>query len=261
MFAACCVLLLITVTALNAEIDHQSNDASKIIYANAVDISTLMTQAAFTCYKSNNVQAAFIRVYMPTGAVDTNGPTNIQRATSANLGIEIYMQPQASSSRQCGQQLDDALNYLSASSVTVRSIWLQVTQPINWPNSPSANQNFIISCIQRAAQRNIGIGVFTNSYDWGQITSGWASWSQYNPNLKLWYWANNGNGPSGQTVANFNDFANFAGFTTPLVKQYAVGMSLCSTTVNYDVYQAGKAIDNMSDKKDSKTIYVGGFVA
>jgi len=206
------------------------------------------------------VQTVFIRAYMPNGLVDTNAVLNVNYASQANLGIEVFMSPQGASSKQCAQQLTETYNYLTSNAITVRTIWLQVTQPISWPNSNISNQNFIISCIQQANSLNLGFGIFTNNYDWRQITGGWANWVNYNRNTKLWYWNNNGNGASGQTPMNYNDFAPFSAFTTPVVKQYAVAMSLCSTTVNYDVYTTGKVDENRINDNKPHNVVVGGYV-
>jgi len=204
----------------------------------------------FNCYKSNNVQTSFVRVYN-RGQVDANGPSNVRNAFNVNMGIEIYMTPQTQGGQQCAQQLDDTYNYLTNNGVTVRSIWLQVTQPITWPNSPQSNQNFISSCMQRAASRGLNFGVFTNNYDWQQITGGWFP---SNPNLNLWYWNYGGSGSIGQSAPNFNDFTPFAGFNNPLVKQYGQSMNLCSTTINYDVYKISKDSRKMTNASSTDII-------
>lgn len=57
-----------------------NNSSSKIIYGNAVDITLGTAVSTFNCYKSNNVQTVFVRVYTSSGQIDSNGPVNVQNA-------------------------------------------------------------------------------------------------------------------------------------------------------------------------------------
>ncbi len=36
-------------------------------------------------------------------------------------------------------------------------------------------------------QRNLGVGIYTNAYDWQQITQGWTGWNMINSGVNLWF--------------------------------------------------------------------------
>jgi hypothetical protein len=36
-------------------------------------------------------------------------------------------------------------------------------------------------------QRNLGVGIFTNAYDWQQITQGWTGWNVITSGVNLWF--------------------------------------------------------------------------
>ena len=65
------------------------------------------------------------------------------------MGAEVFVLPQPIGSKQGYQQLDEAYNYITSNGVNVRSIWLQVTSPINWSPTTQNNINFILSFLQR----------------------------------------------------------------------------------------------------------------
>jgi hypothetical protein len=232
----------------------------KITYANAVDVSAATSTTTFACYKSSNqIMTAFVRVYQPAngGSVDPNGPANVQNAISAGLGAEVFVTPQPVGSKTGAQQLDEAYTYLTNFGVNIRSIWIQVTTPINWPSNAQNNANFINSFLTRAQQRNIGIGIYTNAYDWQQITQNWNGWTVIQGGVNLWYWNVNAQGSAGQTPPNFNDFSSFSGFTSPMVKQFGQNINVCSTTVNIDVYKTGNMNADIATKATKEHPIVG----
>jgi hypothetical protein len=232
---------LLVATALAAPMEKEG---AKISYAYAVDVIASTSTSTFNCYQQQNYRTAFVQVYQPTngGSVNPNGPANIQNAISAGLGVEAFVLPQPVSSKQGSQQLDEAYSYVTSNGVNLRSIWLQVTSPINWPSSTSSNINFILSFLNRAQQRNLGVGIYTSAYDWQQITQGWTGWNAITSGVNLWYWHVTAAGPAGQTSQDFTDFANFGGFFNPLVKQFAQNINICSTYVNLDMYKTGNKI-------------------
>ncbi|KAK5980459.1 hypothetical protein GCK32_007055, partial [Trichostrongylus colubriformis] len=121
------------------------------------------------------------------------------------------------------------------------SLVFQVTSPRNWDQNPRNNVFFINLIISTAQKYGIGLGFYTNFYDWYQITNG----TEVN-GFQLWYWNVLGAGPRAETAADFGDFRPFATWTKPTVKQFAQVESVCGITVNRDVYA-------MSGLKQSKT--------
>lgn len=78
-------------------------------------------------------------------------------------------------------------------------------------------------------QYNYQVGIYTNVYDWNQITGGWTGAGS---DVMLWYWNVQGSGPSGETAANFNDFRSFGNWRAANVKQFAQVEGVCNVTVN-----------------------------
>ncbi|KAF1766181.1 hypothetical protein GCK72_006137 [Caenorhabditis remanei] len=228
-------------------------------YAFGVDLSVPVSLSQLQCIKQAGYSAVFVRAYNPAGqgSFDSNSCNTIQQAYYAGLGTEIYMTPQPSSGKQGYQQLDEVYQGLTNKGITIRSIWIQVTSPTNWPSNPTNNVNFINSIVSRARQYGMTVGIYTSYYDWNQITNGWSSIGN---DVLLWYWNVLGGGVNGETPATFADFRAFGCWTTPSVKQFAQVEQVCQLTVNRDVYAAGtmlKAADNVEE--DGK-IYAGGFI-
>ncbi|EPB77541.1 hypothetical protein ANCCEY_03383 [Ancylostoma ceylanicum] len=235
--------------------DMQAPDVmASTSYAYALDLSTQLTLSGAKCLKSNYYSTLFIRAYSPAGngAFDSAACSNVNNANSAGLGTEVYMTPQPKSTTKNGtQQFDELYSGLKKCNVVIRSVWIQVTSPINWNASPVYNVNFLNSIISRASQYGVNVGIYTNQYDWNQITNG-ASGS---PNgLMLWYWSVNGSGTSGETAANFNDFRAFGYWNAPNVKQFAQVESVCGYTVNRDVYSSSSKMAGMARRESSQPI-------
>ncbi|CAJ0960034.1 unnamed protein product, partial [Mesorhabditis belari] len=223
--------------------------------AYALDLSASVSQSTFQCIKSQGYSTVFVRVYNPqgNGAYDSNGGYNVKNAYAAGLGTEIYMTPQPSSSKSAAQQVDEIYQGLNSAGVTVRTLWIQVTSPINWPNNQVTNQNFITALTNRAKQYNWATGIYTSSYDWNQITGAWSGLT----GTSLWYWSVNGNGPSGETPPNFQDFRNFGCWTSAVVKQFGQAESVCSVNVNRDVYYSSVTAVQQSAVMENGKIVVG----
>ncbi|KAK6055516.1 hypothetical protein COOONC_06980 [Cooperia oncophora] len=153
---------------------QQAPPSNLVSLAYALDLSAPVSVSGFTCFRQNLYNVVFIRGYAPTGSgtVDTYACANIQNANSAGLGTEVYMTPQPNSAKGGAQQFDEMYNNLRNSNINVRSVWIQVTSPINWFASTTTNINFLNSILSRASQYGLTIGIYTNFYDWSQITGG-----------------------------------------------------------------------------------------
>lgn len=69
------------------------------------------------------------------------------------------------------------------------------------------------------------------------------------------YWDVKGSGSSGETQPNFSDFASFAGFYNPIVKQYGQNIYQCGTYVDFDVYAlSNKATAEAAKSADGKPV-------
>uniref|UniRef100_A0A914YLH7 Uncharacterized protein n=1 Tax=Panagrolaimus superbus TaxID=310955 RepID=A0A914YLH7_9BILA len=124
--------------------------SAKASYNFAVDIVDYGSASTFQCIYKQGYNAVFIQGYSPSngGSVNTNLISNLNNAAVAGLGNEIYVTPTMAKTGQT--QFDAVYNQLKNSGVNVRSIWLQVTSPINWGNNVQNNVNLITSFASRA---------------------------------------------------------------------------------------------------------------
>jgi len=225
-------------------------------YALDMAPSSTLTVAQFQCFRQGGYATVFLRAYMPTGngQVDPNGARNVLNANSAGLGVEIFVTPQASGSKTGAQQFDETYSAMTGAGVNLRSVWLQVTSPANWPQNTATNQNFILSFVNRAKTRSLTVGIYSNFYDWQQITANWNTLQNSAGQVNLWYWNVNGGGVSGETSADFSDYRAFGGWSQPSLKQFGQVETVCSITVNRDVYITGTKKQETHLKTDKPTI-------
>ncbi|VDM80782.1 unnamed protein product [Strongylus vulgaris] len=163
------------------------------------------------------------------------------------------MTPAPRSNKTGSHQFRELFEGLRDSNVTVRAVWLQVTSPVNWESNVDDNIYFLNDVISMAKYYGVRIGLYTNAYDWNQITK-----AAKVEGSMLWYWKVNGRGSKGETSANFNDFVPFAKFTKATMKQYGQTVELCGVTLNKDVYEVKKAkllaLTDLKEKKSDKLI-------
>uniref|UniRef100_A0AC34FN65 Lysozyme n=1 Tax=Panagrolaimus sp. ES5 TaxID=591445 RepID=A0AC34FN65_9BILA len=230
--------------------------SAKAAYNFAVDFAVSASLSTLQCLYQQGYNSVFIQVYGPAngGSVNSAGCQAVINSYSANLGTEIYITP-ATSGKTGQQQFDEAFNAMKSAGINVRSVWLQVTSPINWPNNLQTNVNLIQSFINRATSYGISAGIYTNWYDWQQITGAYTGFQS----SRLWYWNSLGQGQNAEAGATFDDYRTFGGWSSPAVKQFALNENLCGLTLNRDVYpQGSKSVAELVKQNDKPT--VGGFV-
>ncbi|KAJ1353592.1 hypothetical protein KIN20_010247, partial [Parelaphostrongylus tenuis] len=173
----------------------------------ALDLSQSVSVSSFACIREYGYTLVFLRCYSPDGEgqVDIAAVSNIHNAYSVGLGTEVYMRPQPNSGKTGAQQLDEAYNYLTISGIRIVTVWIQ--------------------------EYGLRVGIYTNYYDWSQITNGAVL-----GNTMLWYWNVYGSGVPGESQPTFKDFHSFAGWSAPAVKQFAQVEYVCGVSVNRDVY-------------------------
>ncbi|CAI4230837.1 unnamed protein product [Auanema sp. JU1783] len=234
----------------------KSVDAGLLAYA--VDLSQPATKSQFTCLQNNGYSVAFIRGYSPVsnGAFDKNACNNIFNAYNAGMGTEVYMTPAPLSSKSGTTQFNEMYTGLVNQGINIRAVWIQVTSPVNWSSNYNTNLNVIASIRSAAFAKGIRVGFYSSAYDWSQITNNYTGYATSGDSL--WYWNVNGGGLSGETAPNFSDYYYFGGWAAPSVKQYAQVESVCSITVNRDVYSTSNS--NLQQAKvDGKGPVVGNF--
>ncbi|VDM84537.1 unnamed protein product [Strongylus vulgaris] len=141
-------------------------------YAYALDLAVPAPFNTYVCIKSHGYSTVFVRGYDPTGhgRFDVNAVNNIRNANQAGLGTEVFMTPQPFSSKRGGAQFKELFDNLRYNNIQVRTVWLQVTSPVNWGSDAQRNINLINDIIITANSCGVVVGFYTNAYDWSQIT-------------------------------------------------------------------------------------------
>uniref|UniRef100_A0A1I7YDT4 Lysozyme n=1 Tax=Steinernema glaseri TaxID=37863 RepID=A0A1I7YDT4_9BILA len=237
----------------------QDGDQELAAFSYAVDLFDAATTSAFTCLRQSGYATVFLRVYKPDGSgqVDQVGIANIRSAYNANMGVEIYHTPSPQANKAGGTQFDETYTALRNAGINVRTVWLQVTSPINWGSNQQFNINLISQFLSRAKTYNVNVGIYTNWYDWSQITGSWTGWTS-SQLVSLWYWNAYGATPQAESPANFQDFRAFGGWTQASVKQFGLQSNVCGLNFNRNAYQTGtyetKALAFDASKSDEITV-------
>uniref|UniRef100_A0AC34EZG0 Uncharacterized protein n=1 Tax=Panagrolaimus sp. ES5 TaxID=591445 RepID=A0AC34EZG0_9BILA len=253
------------------------NAAANATYNFAVDITANGSASTFQCLYKQGYSAVFIQAYSRDygGSLNPNLIQNLNNAGAANLGSELYVT--LTTEKEGQPQFDAVYNKLKASGINLRSIWLQVTSPLKWNTNVNTNLHRIQNFINRGYATGVTVGIYTNWYDWQQITGSAFS------DLRLWYWSAtpgqfslpyyqflaisftsrriDGPGSNAESAANFDDFRQFSSFLKPAVKQFGINENLCGMTLNRDVYPAAsKSVAAEETNNVDRKLNVGGFV-
>uniref|UniRef100_A0A0N5BT80 Lysozyme n=1 Tax=Strongyloides papillosus TaxID=174720 RepID=A0A0N5BT80_STREA len=227
------VLLLLSISFVSTNAD----------YAYAADVEGLLNPSQFNCFKSKGYSAVFTQIYATVngGSVNKYGSQNVIYAHKAGLATEVYIDPSPQSIKPSYTQFDEAYYQLTNANISVRSIWLKVTKPLLWNQNVFYNINFIKDIITRAQSYNVNLGIYTNWYDWDQITGSTTIFQQYS--LPLWYWNTRGFGSNAETSYDFDDFVNFGGWFSqnPKAKEYGLIEWSCSTVISEISYHTPKS--------------------
>ncbi|VDN04842.1 unnamed protein product, partial [Thelazia callipaeda] len=184
-------------------------------YGQAVHISEYYDLDIYQCLRSNGILVVFIRVYeaKERGMPDLNAIANIKNANTANLGVEIFVEPQVKSTKYANEQFLEVYRFLINNDIIVNTIWLKV-------------ESFFLS--------NVNVGIYTSWYDWYQITGGWSSWANQ-------YWHLLSLGPDSATNYGFSDFRSFSGFFVPHVKHFVECYRICGLSFSSSIFLIGNA--------------------
>ena len=222
-----------------------------------VDVSTRVTQDKWSCLKSSyGANFAIIRVYQSNGKVDPNGAATINDARNAGIPyVDGYIFPCYS----CGnpeQQMDDTINYLSASGVrllrdkethdivmgmnstqtlhsgekidvtsTAGMLWIDVEGTQYWSSNAQSNVDFIQGMVDEGVRQGIVLGIYTSNSQWSPIAGGSSQFASY----PLWY-------PHYDSNPSFSDFSSFGGWNSPSVKQYQGTSYQCDVGLDMNYY-------------------------
>ncbi|CAB3398697.1 unnamed protein product [Caenorhabditis bovis] len=203
-----------------------------ITHAYAIDIADAMSISQMNCLKFEGYRTIFVRAFF-NNSFDPNCVQNILNAHKAGLGIEIYIRPNVTAGIKAFEQVDSVVGELKKHSIDIRSIWIQVTSPIEWSQSELHRLMFIANMIERIRHHGLNVGVYTSNYDWRLITG---DWMKAGDEVMLWYWHVIATGVDGETTPTFDDFRPFGGWQKPAVKQFGQFEKVCNVAANRNVY-------------------------
>ncbi|EYC00598.1 hypothetical protein Y032_0114g431 [Ancylostoma ceylanicum] len=240
----------LALSGLGSPVVQEQTVSKSATVSYAVDLSAPAPTSTFQCIRQSSYGYAFLRAYSPAGQgqLDPNACNNIKNAYAAGLNTEAYMTPVPKSSKTGAQQFDEMYGGLRNCFISVLSIWIQVTSPVNWHASTAKNVDFINSILTRARQYGIDVAVYTNVYEWNQITGGATI-----TNVQLWYWNAYGAGATKESPADYDDFRSFGGWTTPSAKQFGQVEFVCGVTLNRDIISVSNSAESIEMEKHEKS--------
>jgi len=186
-----------------------------------VDVSSAITESAFSCLKGKGFTFASVRVYQSTGHVDPNCAKTIHNAHLAGMSrVDGYIFP----CPHCGdgaKQIREVVSYLKSSSVQYEMLWLDIEGTQYWKDQ-TFNRIFFEDMVKQLNSLSVKFGIYSSASQWDPIFgSSYHGGSAY----ELWYAHYDG-------VMSFSDFHAFGGWTKPTIKQYRGDVSVCSVGID-----------------------------
>lgn len=191
-----------------------------------VDFYALTDQSVFSCMANNGIDRVIIRGYRSLGEVDPSLAGNLQNAVNGGVPIvDVYLFPCVSCGNPSTQATSLWSSTVSANSNFQGTVWLDI-ETGTWGSDLAANQQFILSLANTLQSSGANVGIYTSYYNWEAIVGlDWTGVSQF----PLWY-AHYDNNPA------FSDFTPFGGWSSPTMKQYNGGATVCGAWVDSDFY-------------------------
>ena len=179
--------------------------------------------------KQNKYDRAIVRAYRSDNVVDSAAPHKLYNARAAGIsGLDIYMFP----CPHCSDAVDQVKTMLagleSYNASFFDMLWLDIedtSQHAYWGPNSQVNRQWMQSLYQ-AAVGAVGasrVGIYSSHTMWNLIFSetDWACCQS----APLWYAEYDGG-------ISFSDFEPFGGWTSPVGKQFAGSVTLCSAGVD-----------------------------
>uniref|UniRef100_A0A1I7RWV7 Lysozyme n=2 Tax=Bursaphelenchus xylophilus TaxID=6326 RepID=A0A1I7RWV7_BURXY len=230
---------LIALLAVAANAAPLQKDAKIAALLHGIDTTAPLSDQQLGCLFRSGFTAGFFRIGV-RGGPDTVGVENVIKATNAKLSYEVFIAPNPS--LKPDSQFSSAYNYARGRNLTPSRVWLQVTSPISWDRNQANNIRFIVDFIRAAQRSNIKVGLYTNWYDYEQITGN----SRAISNTDIWYWHVNAPGPYGEQSPEHSDYRPFGPFTgAAKAKQYAIGATNCGVVLNKDSFPANLKLQHL----------------
>ena len=194
-----------------------------------VDVSQLFTTSTYQCMKSNGFVFAILRGYCSYGGVDSHAVQGLQNAKAAGMITDIYMFP--SRGKSATAQVDEMMAAIPGNLYGM--VWIDIesnpSSGCSWSGHDAAsNCQFVTDIIARIKAKGKTPGIYANAYQWQNIFGSRSACTSVG-GTQLWY-AHYDNNPS------FSDWASFAGWSKPNIKQYQGDVTLCGAGVDKNFY-------------------------
>eukprot|EP01113_Clastostelium_recurvatum_P000662 TRINITY_DN10302_c1_g2_i1.p1 TRINITY_DN10302_c1_g2~~TRINITY_DN10302_c1_g2_i1.p1 ORF type:complete len:236 (+),score=42.32 TRINITY_DN10302_c1_g2_i1:2-709(+) len=212
-----------------------SHHACPVYGVNGLDVSDElcqgMTAQNWNCLRQTDAhEFAIIQAFRGGYQINQDTARCVSDAWAANFSnvdIYVWMCPNCDGNNPASDSMTRLVQYLKSNNVSFGMVWMDIeicdNDPTCW-NSFSDNIAFIQEAVATLQKNNIKVGIYSTPYEWGSVFG--SSFTGFS-NLPLWY-AN----PNGQET--FSDFAPFAGWTTPALKQYSWSGSDCGSSYDAD---------------------------
>jgi hypothetical protein len=159
-----------------------------------------------------------------TCQVDPNAVHTVANAWAAGIAhVDIYLYPSWRCGYSAAQQVDQAINGMGK--VPFGSLWFDIEEA----GAAGANHDhtWLQAAVKQAVAR-IGagrVGIYSSQYGWSVAMGSYSGFESF----PIWYAHYDGS-------ASFGDWANFAGWTHPAMKQYAGSHTICGMGVDLNWY-------------------------
>ncbi len=189
-------------------------------YEYGADVSTLVSEADWTCLKDNRgVTFAKMRCWREGGHMDSNCAATVRNAQAAGLKTDVMFFPSVHIA--ANTSVDTFARGVASQGIKFGRVWLDI-EPAQW-GSCTSNTHYIFDLYHRLREKGFVVGIYAN----------WNAWSAITCNAKLsdppllWY-------PHYEVPPNpsFSDFKPFGSWSKPFVKQYEGTHGNCN--VSYD---------------------------
>ena len=116
---------------------------------------------------------------------------------------------------------------LNSKGVKYGMLWFDIEGPQYWMGQ-EANREFFNGLVAEGRALGVHLGVYSSASQWNPIFGSFSGGS----GLPLWYAHYDG-------APNFNDFAPFAGWSHPAIKQYNGDVTVCGFDIDQNWYPDG----------------------
>ncbi|KIH55620.1 hypothetical protein ANCDUO_14218 [Ancylostoma duodenale] len=179
--------------------------------AYAAEVFGEVTPSQMACLRKENYMVALVEAYsngefkqnaIPTAWNAVYTETLKCRKLLGNMGIEVYMTPDATLKKSAKQQVDETIMGLISKGLTVTDLWIKVTDLSKWSPSISFNNVFLYELVNAVKSHGRKVGIITDSEAFYKITPGL---DHYSDDVRLWYGDSSPVTCTGQEGADFGD--------------------------------------------------------